>query len=133
MVQIEVSEDMIQIDANILARAFEINVDDLKRHMRDGKITSRAERGEGDDIGKMRLTFSSDDRRIRIVTDDCGALLTCDIARIDRSLSPIIRKARIDALLDEALAESFPASDPIAITIEYPHWTARSPKKPDKG
>lgn len=30
------------------------------------------------------------------------------------------RKAHIDALLDEALAETFPASDPPAITIPPP-------------
>lgn len=35
-------------------------------------------------------------------------------------------RARLEALLDEALDESFPASDPIAICIESPLPAAKS-------
>jgi len=133
MARIKVTEEMIQIDADVLAHAFEISLDDLKRNMRVGTITSQTECGGDDDAGKMRLTFFSHDRRVRITADESGKVLTCDAARIERPSSPASRKARIDALLDEALDESFPASDPIAISFESPHRAARSLKESDDG
>jgi hypothetical protein len=36
----------------------------------------------------------------------------------DRSADPPSPKSHIDDLLDEALEESFPASDPVAIEVE---------------
>ncbi len=70
MTKIEVTDDMIQIDAEILSRAFEVDPQELKAKMRDGTITSRAEQGEAEDAGKIRLTFFSQDRRVRITADD---------------------------------------------------------------
>ena len=38
---------------------------------------------------------------------------------VDQSSRPTSRRARIEALLGSALADSFPASDPIAITVDH--------------
>ena len=51
---IEFDDDVIRIDAEVLARAFAIKEETLKRKMREGTITSRFERGEGEDAGKAR-------------------------------------------------------------------------------
>lgn len=134
MAQIEVTEGMLQIDAEVLARAFEISPDDLKRDMREGTITSRAEHGEGADVGRIRLTFFSQERRVRITADKDGNVLACDAARIGNSPDPdVARRARLEALLDEALDESFPASDPIAVSFDTPGRATSSPKKTDDG
>lgn len=77
MTQIEIAGDMVQIDANVLARAFGIGVDDLKMQMRDSTITSRFERGAEEDAGRVRLTFFSADRQVQITADDSGNVLSC--------------------------------------------------------
>ena len=138
MAQIEVTEDMLQVDADILARAFGISPDDLKRGMREGTITGRAERGDGDDAGRVRLTFYSSGRRVRITADKGGKVLACDAATIENSPDPdpdpgVARRARLEALLDEALDESFPASDPIAVSFGAPGRATSSSKKTDDG
>ena len=116
MAQVEIAESMIQIDAEVLARAFDIGSEELKRRMREGTITSRAEHGEDEDVGRIRLTFFSPDHRVRITADAQGNVLSCERARIEPA-SPDGRWVQ-DALLDEALAESFPGSDPIAVSFD---------------
>lgn len=71
---------MIEVDAGVLARAFRIGTDDLQQGMRAGTITSRCERGDGTDAGRVRLTFWSPDRRVRVIADDSGRILTCTVA-----------------------------------------------------
>ncbi|WP_206455088.1 DUF6522 family protein [Aurantimonas marina] len=77
MTHIAFVDDAIQIDADMLAKAFRIDADDLKQGMRDGTITSRFERGEDEDAGKVRLTFFAASRRVRITADEDGTILTC--------------------------------------------------------
>lgn len=152
MSQINYVDDTIQIDADVLAQAFNISAEDLRRKMCEGAITSRSEKGEGDDAGKVRLTFFSADRRIRIVADERGNVLTCSAADFRKPLtrpslavsrtkaasagnagggtedasrpgnvaageSDAARRLRLDALLDAALSDTFPASDPVAISF----------------
>ncbi len=81
--RIEYDGDVIRIDADILARAFAIKEEVLKRKMREGVITSRAEKGEDEDAGKVRLTFYSPKQRVRIIADEQGSILTCSTERID--------------------------------------------------
>ena len=134
---IELQQDGARIDAAVLARAFGISADDLRQGMRDGTITSRFERGEGKDAGTVRLLFFSSSRRIRITADASGRILSCgamDFARSPGPGSPGAeaggdheapesgrdpgQTAHIETLLDLALQGTFPASDPIAITID---------------
>jgi hypothetical protein len=44
--------------------------------MRAGKITSRCERGVDHDAGHYRLTFFHDARRLRLVVDGRGQIVT---------------------------------------------------------
>lgn len=144
MTKIEFADDMIQIDAQVLAKAFRIGTDDLKQGMRDGTITSRFERGEDDDAGRFRLTFFSADRRVRITADETGHVLTCSAVdyqrprmRVSRpdggeNQADAARRARLDRVLDAALQDTFPASDPIAICFDSPHPAPLLPKESDE-
>ncbi|WP_415392871.1 DUF6522 family protein [Paracoccus sp. SJTW-4] len=157
MTQLEFGNDNVSIDAAVLARAFGISADDLKHGMRDGTITSRFERGEGEDAGRVRLLFFSPARRIRITADQSGKVLTCGAAdlagppgfagpaqAVDVGHAPLgaatlgsqapeaaadDREARLEMLLELALQGTFPASDPIAISIEAPGRVSPPPGK----
>lgn len=146
MTQLEFGNDNVSIDAAVLARASGISADDLKHGMRDGTITSRFERGEGEDAGRVRLLFFSPARRIRITADQSGKVLTCgaadlaglpgfarpmqaaDVGQAPAEAAPVggqeaaadDREARLEMLLELALQGTFPASDPIAISVEAP-------------
>ena len=87
MSKIEYVDDGVQIDASVLAQAFAISAEDLRLGMRDGAITSRFERGEGEDSGRVRLTFFSADRRVRMIADDRGRVLSCDAVDLRRPAS----------------------------------------------
>lgn len=94
MTQIAFVDDVIEIEADVLAKAFRIDADDLKQGMRDGTITSRVERGEDEDAGKVRLTFFAPSRRVRVTADENGKILTC--SAIDFGKLPLpasLRKA----------------------------------------
>ncbi len=143
MPRIELQEDGASIDAAVLAGAFGISADDLRHGMREGTITSQFERGERKDAGTVRLILFSSSRRIRITADESGRILTC--AAVDFAGSPGLgsrsaearadhetssapvggqdpgQAAHIETLLDLALQGTFPASDPVAITIDAPH------------
>ena len=43
--------------------------------MRQGRITSRFERGEGADAGRFRVTFFHGPRRVRLTLDGDGPVL----------------------------------------------------------
>ena len=136
MSQIKLSPDAIQIDADVLAKAFRISPDELKLGMRDGTITSRSEHGEGEDAGNIRLTFFSTKRRVRITADEKGNVLTCSgvdfspraagpplagnptSGTTTASTSTAAGKTRLDGLLDVALEGTFPASDPVAVSFD---------------
>lgn len=64
-----------QIDAAMVAEALNITPEDLRRQMREGHVTSRFERGEGEDSGRFRVTFFSQHRRFRLTVDATGAVL----------------------------------------------------------
>lgn len=56
----------------------------------------------------------------QIDTDKSGKIPSPDTVRIDRAASLASRKAHLDDILDDALDETFPASDPISIDFEPP-------------
>lgn len=84
MPDIEISPDEIQVDAAIVARALKLAPRELQARMRAGTVTSRCERGEGEDAGRLRLTFFSDTRRARITVDENGSVLLCTSADFTR-------------------------------------------------
>lgn len=81
------------VDAAVLAAAFGLSQDQIRARMRDGRITSRSEKGIGADAGRWRLTFHHDDRACRLIVNDRGTVLkqaTFPIrARRSRSTSPV--------------------------------------------
>ncbi|WP_324753332.1 DUF6522 family protein [Roseovarius sp. Pro17] len=146
MSEIEFSKDMIQINAEIVAKAFRISSDELKQRMRDGTITSQSEHGADEDAGKIRLTFFSADRRVRVTADDSGKLLTCSAVDSRRRTVPAVStdvatkasiamdevKRRLDGLLDVALEGTFPASDPVALGFDLAKEDALWPTESDE-
>jgi hypothetical protein len=74
--KIEIAPGLVQIDAEIVAKALGLTPEDLRQQMRDGTVTSRFEQGEGEDAGRVRLTFQSATRRARFTADSSGAILS---------------------------------------------------------
>lgn len=71
---IRIDDSGIEIDAGIVAEGLGLKPDLLRERMREGRITSRCERGVGEDEGRWRITFFSDNRRLRLVVDAAGRI-----------------------------------------------------------
>ena len=76
MNRIERDGEGFVIPAVLLAEAFRMTEDDVRRAMREGTLTSRCEAGEGADAGRWRLTFRHAGRACRFTLDATGAILT---------------------------------------------------------
>jgi hypothetical protein len=90
---IEFEEDAIRVDVTIIAKGFGIDPSLVLGRMREGKLTSRCEQGTGEDAGRYRLTFFSENRRFRLIVDDEGHVVqrsTLDFG--DRSLPASARR-----------------------------------------
>ena len=70
-----VQDEAIEVDATLLASAFDLTPDQVMRELRQGVITSRSEHGVDADAGRRRLTFFRGRKRVRIVLDAGGAIL----------------------------------------------------------
>lgn len=77
MTRIAISDGRIEVDAETVAQGLHIDAEALREGMREGTITSRFERGEGEDEGRLRVTFFSSRRRLRITADQAGNVLSC--------------------------------------------------------
>lgn len=75
MKTLELEDGAIQIDAAIVAEGLGIMPPLLRERMREGKITSRLERGIDADNGRYRLTFFAEHRRFRLVVDESGVIV----------------------------------------------------------
>jgi hypothetical protein len=64
-----------EVDAATIADGLEIEASSLQQRMRDGALTSRCERGIDRDEGRYRLTFSTEQRCLRLVVDEAGNVL----------------------------------------------------------
>lgn len=69
MAVIDPTEGGFQVDAAILAEWLGLPADEVALRMRDGRITSRCEKGEGEDQGRWRLTFYAEGRALRLTLD----------------------------------------------------------------
>ena len=65
----------IEIKAEVIAEGLGLSTEMLQHEMRAGRVTSRCERGKGEDLGRLRLTFSFDRRQFQIITDEAGSLI----------------------------------------------------------
>jgi hypothetical protein len=73
--RLDPTEGGFAIDAADLGALLDLPVEDVRSLMREGRITSRFERGEGVDAGRFRLTFTYDRRRVRLTLDGDGTVL----------------------------------------------------------
>lgn len=82
--RIEMAPGAAQIDAGIVARALRLSTQELRTGMAEGRITSLFERGTDADAGRIRLTFYSETRRVRVTATDDGTILSCTGADMRR-------------------------------------------------
>lgn len=75
MTEIKLEDGAIEVDAAVIGRGLGIDASAVQVLVRDGKITSRHERGEGEDTGRARLTFFLDNRRFHIIVDESGQII----------------------------------------------------------
>lgn len=62
----------LEIDGAMVARQMDLELDEFRRLMDDGKITVLCERGTGEDAGLYRASFYYGARRARFVIDRNG-------------------------------------------------------------
>jgi hypothetical protein len=75
MPEIEIQNGTIQVDASVLGEGLGLEPSRVPELLRSGAITSRCERGIGEDEGRFRLTFFHAGRRLRLVIDPAGHIL----------------------------------------------------------
>ena len=63
------------VDAEILAPALGLSPSALIGQLRAGLVYQTAERGIGDDDGRMRLTFRYRHREFRVIVDRAGRII----------------------------------------------------------
>lgn len=85
---IEMNDDDIVVNAELLATCLELSVASLRKAMSAGDVRTLVENGEGEDLGRMRLTFRYKDRQFSILREPDGQL------HETRSPSPELRSIR---------------------------------------
>ncbi|MDP2080354.1 MAG: DUF6522 family protein [Pseudotabrizicola sp.] len=91
MASITFEHGTINIDPAIVAKGLRLDAEALRDHLRSGTVTSLCEKGEAEDEGRFRLTFFSPTRRLRLVVDATGAILTTSTADYSRKDAPKIQ------------------------------------------
>lgn len=72
---ISINEDGATIDAAVLAEGLGVEAAEINLLIRQGRLTSRFEKGIGADEGQYRLTFRIEGKRIRYIVNDRGTVL----------------------------------------------------------
>lgn len=75
MATVEFMDGEVQIDATVIGNGLGVNAAEVQPLIRDGKITSRHERGEAADAGRSRLTFFLGNRRFHVIVGTDGEIL----------------------------------------------------------
>ena len=73
--KLEPTENGFAIDAEDLGQLLDRPPAEVQRLMREGAITTRFERGEGEDAGRSRVTFSDETRRVRLIVSADGEVI----------------------------------------------------------
>ncbi len=74
--KIDMTGGLPTIDAGDLGGLLDLPPSEIQALMRAGKITSRFETGEGEDAGKIRLTFFYVGTRVRLTCAGDGTVLS---------------------------------------------------------
>jgi hypothetical protein len=93
MAAIKFEDSGFQVDAAVIGKGLGIEASAVQPLLREGKITSRHERGEGADVGRSRLTFFLDNRRFHIIVSETGQIIRRSAIDFgDRALPAALRK-----------------------------------------
>jgi hypothetical protein len=76
ILRLEPSDGGFTVDAGALGPLIGLEPAEVWRLMRAGAITSRFERGEGEDAGRFRVSFFHGRRRVTLVVDAAGTVLS---------------------------------------------------------
>lgn len=63
------------VDAQDLVEVLGLTLAEVQSKMRAQEITTRFETGEGDDAGRMRLTFFYETKKVRLTCSNDGTVL----------------------------------------------------------
>jgi hypothetical protein len=69
---ISFEDGIFEVDAATIADGLGFETSSVQQRMRDGTLTSRCERGIDGDEGRYRLTFSAEQRCLRLIVDMAG-------------------------------------------------------------
>lgn len=93
MPRIRIDDGMIEIDAEVIGEGLRIEPGLVQAQLRAGKITTLCERGVDDDAGTFRLSFFTENKRLRVIVDQAGeVILRTTLASPDRPLPASARK-----------------------------------------
>ncbi len=76
MTTVELGGNGFVVEAESIAEAFGISATSVQELMRSGAITSRCEKGEGEDEGRWRLTFFYNNRAFRLTLDEAAKIIS---------------------------------------------------------
>jgi hypothetical protein len=76
MIEIDEGGQAITVDAEVIADGLKINPADVQPMLKSGAILSSVEAGVDDDFGTFRLTFSTRHRRVRLIVDALGDVVS---------------------------------------------------------
>lgn len=95
MVEVDVKDGSIVIDAAVIGKALGIEEGCVQSLMREGKVTALSETGIDSDAGTYRLTFFYNNRRARLIVSDRGRILRrSSIDMGDRAIPAVRRQPR---------------------------------------
>lgn len=87
MTRVRRDADGFDVDAELIGEGLALAPARVVELLRKGAITSRVERGEGDDAGRWRLSFYHASIRFRLIVDGEGAIVSR--SRVDYGTAPL--------------------------------------------
>lgn len=87
--KVTLTDDGATVDAHDLGPLLGLAPSDVPLKMRAGEITSQSEHGEGEDAGRIRLTFWYDLQRVRLICDATGEVLKTTRTRMSNRIQRV--------------------------------------------
>jgi hypothetical protein len=76
MIEIEGSGESFTVTAEVIAEGLKLNPEQVQPMLAGRLITSWVEAGVDEDLGTCRLTFATDKRRLRLIIDALGEVIS---------------------------------------------------------
>ena len=76
---IEIDNEGFTVAAEVIADGLKLAAADVQALLKSGAIQTATEAGVGDDAGTFRLTFSTRHRRLRLVVDALGDVVSSSV------------------------------------------------------